>query len=592
MSTYSTLVHELAVRFGVTDERARRVIRRASAGSALPGQAFVDLAIDPHGADYYFIQELGHGAYGTVYSASSDGTRTPAFTVKKFVVNQARALTREQRETLGDDDSDESGSLELLFGVDYVEREWHMSRIIERRLTDRFCQDDAICAVARFYRNDQVFGYIVFPYVESVNLAEYIVRYIKRPKHEYNMSLRALGLQRQTTPELLLVAADPDDERAPEVIEALRELFALRQRLYPLADQLLTALTKLHRVGVIHKDIKPSNMLVELGAEHRLRLIDFGAACAFNYNDEIFMERERELFGCAGPYETTKWFEDPLAHTYNPTTSIERRAFYEKFEVYAAAKTILCMMDPDIFYDNAAMKHYPVVRGTTLMVEQVFNLLTIMTGEDDDPQPPSVLPPADLARRKHNLGIRPFMAAAHVLFLDCMDQLRGDIRELDEIVRVRDERSMRSFAPAKTIASRHWGRPRRDSESSSSSSSSSSDDDQHRTSSRQGGLVGGLVVGGLVGLGAGALIGSSVERRRQQSPPVSKGSAKTVTSKHWGRPRRDSESSSSSSSSSGSEEDKPRLPSKQGGLFAGLAVGGLVGLGAGVVVGESVASRK
>lgn len=44
-----------------------------------------------------------------------------------------------------------------------------------------------------------------------------------------------------------------------------------------IADRILAGLAYLHRVGIIHRDIKPGNIILNLG-EHRAVLVDFGIA--------------------------------------------------------------------------------------------------------------------------------------------------------------------------------------------------------------------------------------------------------------------------------------------------------------------------
>jgi hypothetical protein len=63
----------------------------------------------------------------------------------------------------------------------------------------------------------------------------------------------------------------------------LADRLALRQRLHPgevvhLAQQLCGALAAAHRAGVVHRDVKPSNVLVGNGTQIDVRLCDFGLA--------------------------------------------------------------------------------------------------------------------------------------------------------------------------------------------------------------------------------------------------------------------------------------------------------------------------
>ncbi|XZE54586.1 bifunctional serine/threonine-protein kinase/formylglycine-generating enzyme family protein [Planctomycetaceae bacterium SH139] len=50
------------------------------------------------------------------------------------------------------------------------------------------------------------------------------------------------------------------------------------EEILPLAAQLSSALSAAHENGLIHRDVKPSNILIEAGAERRLVITDFGLA--------------------------------------------------------------------------------------------------------------------------------------------------------------------------------------------------------------------------------------------------------------------------------------------------------------------------
>ncbi|MBZ5738153.1 serine/threonine-protein kinase [Nocardioides mangrovi] len=63
-----------------------------------------------------------------------------------------------------------------------------------------------------------------------------------------------------------------------------------------LLDQLLQALTAVHAAGVVHRDVKPANLLLEPGSPY-LRLGDFGVAVAV---DDIRLTRDRGVVGTDG----------------------------------------------------------------------------------------------------------------------------------------------------------------------------------------------------------------------------------------------------------------------------------------------------
>ncbi len=66
-----------------------------------------------------------------------------------------------------------------------------------------------------------------------------------------------------------------------------------------LLDQLLQALTAVHRVGLVHRDVKPGNLLLDATGTERphLRLTDFGIAAAI---DDPRMTRVGEVIGTPG----------------------------------------------------------------------------------------------------------------------------------------------------------------------------------------------------------------------------------------------------------------------------------------------------
>jgi len=87
-------------------------------------------------------------------------------------------------------------------------------------------------------------------------------------------------------PAVVRVLDDDDSDDQPflvlELVEGrtlaeLTDVLPLEQReLLEIADQLLGALSVAHAVGIVHRDIKPQNLVLD--ERHRLRVLDFGLA--------------------------------------------------------------------------------------------------------------------------------------------------------------------------------------------------------------------------------------------------------------------------------------------------------------------------
>jgi serine/threonine protein kinase len=107
--------------------------------------------------------------------------------------------------------------------------------------------------------------------------------------------------------------------RGGSVADLLRERGALPVRWVAiLTDQLLLALEAVHAAGIVHRDVKPGNLLLEptgAGRPH-LRLTDFGIAAPV---DEPRMTRGSHAIGTPGYMAPEQWHgadPDPTADVY------------------------------------------------------------------------------------------------------------------------------------------------------------------------------------------------------------------------------------------------------------------------------------
>lgn len=426
-------IEQLIARFGVPYERAAAVKRILDNNKAHELPNFFDVALDREGANYYFIEELGRGARGSVYTASTTGSHVPSRVVKSFLTERAEPLAVEERVA-------EFGTEEAQFQVEYVEREFRMSIVIRRRLHPEYCEQEAVCALTRFYSADERNGYLVFPFTDSVSLGAYVALFIAPALHDFRRALADLKLPDATIPELLTIASDKKDRASGAVIDALVPFFDARQRCLVLGNQLLTAIGSLHTASIIHHDVKPANIVVELNGLQRLRLIDFGSACAFaRPGDNTFDAYEQALLECEGLYLTTKNFEDPLAHTRPIIANKDKlREEFIKFESYSVGKTLQVLFDPDLLDEEGKQTGYPMVRITPLMPPGLSVIIEDMTSERGYLPPKAndvvFLRPAERERRERLFESRTTVVEAQASFLSQLLHMRHDADILERLV--------------------------------------------------------------------------------------------------------------------------------------------------------------
>src|SRR5271155_5576276 len=98
-----------------------------------------------------------------------------------------------------------------------------------------------------------------------------LLQSLRRLEHEYSLAAelepawaaKPLSLTRHEG-RTILVLADPGGEPLDRILERNREQPLDLARLLPIAINLATALGHAHQRGLIHKDVKPENVLVAL----------------------------------------------------------------------------------------------------------------------------------------------------------------------------------------------------------------------------------------------------------------------------------------------------------------------------------------
>lgn len=375
----ATLQH----RFAVSRPFATLVVARARQLNAL------GVAIDPENQVYYYEQKLGAGSFGATYSARRNNEQNVSVVIKEFHSEKPLQTKKDAPAT-----PERRGLARLLlrlfsptvrelprdgyaFTKKEVETEFAATQYVRQKLGEDFCSKFVICALSYFYDNVGETGFIVFPYAaNSVSLSVYLIETL-HPK------IRAALLG--------------DGSFTKVCSEA-----------YGIVSDIISAFQVLLRAGVIHQDIKPSNMLVIDG---HVKLIDFGGACIL-YTRGTFTECESYYFG--------SWdFQDPMVlHTDTSKNSEEEQIdIYKKFETYAVAKVIQVVLDPAIVmtkdddYEDSI-----IIRETPLITRDLHQLLVDMTDENNFARFPRLLTKAEQLEKLELLPTRPSMDQVKLRF--------------------------------------------------------------------------------------------------------------------------------------------------------------------------------
>jgi AAA ATPase domain/Protein kinase domain len=159
---------------------------------------------------------------------------------------------------------------------------------------------------------------------------------LDRLTHEYGLkdeldgawAVRPLELERDRD-RPMLVLEDPGGELLDRLLGAPMEV----ERFLHLAVRIATALGKLHRSGLIHKDIKPANILVNC-ADGQVRLTGFGLASR--------LPRERQA------PEPPEMIAGTLAYMAPEQTGRMNRSIDARSDLYALGVTFYQMLTGDL----------------------------------------------------------------------------------------------------------------------------------------------------------------------------------------------------------------------------------------------------
>ncbi|MGH3741833.1 MAG: protein kinase domain-containing protein, partial [Micromonosporaceae bacterium] len=156
-----------------------------------------------------------------------------------------------------------------------------------------------------------------------------------KPSHAGNTEFlskfdqEAKTIARLTHPNVVSVYDTGEHEGLPYLVmeliqgRTLRELLTQRKRLSPaeaiaVADPLLSAVAAAHRAGLVHRDVKPENVLI--GEDGTVKVADFGLARAVEASSE---DGDGQLMATAAyvaPELVTQGRSDPRADVYSAGT--------------------------------------------------------------------------------------------------------------------------------------------------------------------------------------------------------------------------------------------------------------------------------
>jgi len=186
--------------------------------------------------------------------------------------------------------------------------------------------------------------------------------YALRDELDRAWAVRPLALIRERGRSVLML----DDDSAGEPIEGLLGAPMELGRFLRLAIAIATSLTRLHRRGLIHKDLKPSNILVNAAGE--VRFTGFGIATR--------LSRERQAL------EPPETIAGTLAYMAPEQTGRMNRAIDSRSDLYALGVTLYQMLTgtlPFTATDPMEWVHCHVARRAIPPVERVKNVSGIVS---------------------------------------------------------------------------------------------------------------------------------------------------------------------------------------------------------------------
>ena len=189
---------------------------------------------------------------------------------------------------------------------------------------------------------------------------------MKNLEHRFRREARALAAIKHSGAPTLY---DSDDEPEPyftmEIVEGVTLAAALRQagkieplRALDLAIDLAGILCAAHQVGVIHRDVKPDNIVLEQG--DRLRLLDFGACLLMPYFHSRYL-----MFPATPPDErySTGELEQVGTPGYSaPEVLAMHGSTGPRSDVYSVCAVLYEMLSGRRFADPAGGKARPIER--------------------------------------------------------------------------------------------------------------------------------------------------------------------------------------------------------------------------------------
>jgi PAS domain S-box-containing protein len=184
-----------------------------------------------------------------------------------------------------------------------------------------FCRERRLSADGKF--NNVLIVTLTAEHPAAVGLDRLTHEYALKDELDGAWAVRPLALIRERG-RTMLVLEDPTSEPLDQQLGAPMEL----SHFFRLAIAITTALTQLHRRGLIHKDLKPSNILVN--AEGEARFTGFGIAS--------HLSRERQAL------ELPATIAGTLAYMAPEQTGRMNRSIDSRSDLYALGVTFYQML--------------------------------------------------------------------------------------------------------------------------------------------------------------------------------------------------------------------------------------------------------